>query len=615
MVLNTGWSKWDIHLSKFVGKKLNILEIGSYKGDATSWFLNNLSSNKNSMVYAVDTWEGSPEYFHGNFQEVEDIFDRTIKLTGKSKQLIKMKMYSSKALIELNRNNIVFDIIFIDASHEAIDVLSDAVLSWNILNENGVLIFDDYKWDQLENYHFRPKVAIDAFLDIYKTQLKTLYIGRQVIIEKKMKDEFNKPVPGKYYELMNRLNIYNITNLQCLLDDKPKKLSFKLKFDSKIPFYKKTLGFNKELFELSMNKNKSKTKTAEQNSIYDLHAFVRYMSNKNKVFNLINLDNSLKNKSLITNLISYLDNNLNNAVIENICYVSNNKLLKIKSNEMTFLNISQTPEHKNKLIKFFLESKFNLKKLNYYDLNLASFKSNNNNSNVIFSELKNIKDIKIVCDKISKKIDFFIGSLYLNVFDKKIETKFQEQYFYIDFLNLIYFILNCQNKGGIAIIGTFLLMTEVSIQLLWILKKFYKKITLTLYDTTVINTFSNKIICEGFKGCSKKDIDEIYKIYENINNKNTIFIENIIDISNNELKIYNEFKNKIAKYNIERYNLLKNNQKIINDLIYFNNKEDLSKSKRENMTNKIFTVQLRYLIGWINKYSVFDNININPLIE
>ena len=30
--------------------------------------------NKNTKVYAVDTWEGSPEYFNGNFKKVEEIF-------------------------------------------------------------------------------------------------------------------------------------------------------------------------------------------------------------------------------------------------------------------------------------------------------------------------------------------------------------------------------------------------------------------------------------------------------------------------------------------------------------------------------------------------------------
>ena len=40
--LKTGWKYWDTYLSKYVNKKVNILEIGCYQGEATSWFLNNL---------------------------------------------------------------------------------------------------------------------------------------------------------------------------------------------------------------------------------------------------------------------------------------------------------------------------------------------------------------------------------------------------------------------------------------------------------------------------------------------------------------------------------------------------------------------------------------------
>jgi predicted O-methyltransferase YrrM len=102
-------------------------------------------------------------------------------------------MLSYDALLKLNVKKIMFDVIFIDASHEAIDVLEDAILSWNILNENGIIIFDDYLWDLLDDYHFRPKIAIDSFINIYKTQLNVLYKGYQVIIEKKSKNRFNKP--------------------------------------------------------------------------------------------------------------------------------------------------------------------------------------------------------------------------------------------------------------------------------------------------------------------------------------------------------------------------------------------------------------------------------------
>ena len=102
LTLKTGWKKWDIYLQKFVGKKINCLELGSYKGDATCWMLDNLCSNPYTKVYAVDTWGGSPEYpTEIDFNEIEKEFDDNVEKTGKSKQLVKMKMTTTKALIEL----------------------------------------------------------------------------------------------------------------------------------------------------------------------------------------------------------------------------------------------------------------------------------------------------------------------------------------------------------------------------------------------------------------------------------------------------------------------------------------------------------------------------------
>ena len=62
IILKTGWKHWDMYLSKFVGKKVNCLDIGSYTGDSTCWMLNNLCTNPYSRVFSVDTWKGSPEY-------------------------------------------------------------------------------------------------------------------------------------------------------------------------------------------------------------------------------------------------------------------------------------------------------------------------------------------------------------------------------------------------------------------------------------------------------------------------------------------------------------------------------------------------------------------------
>lgn len=193
-MLNTGWKQWDKYLSNFVDKQVNILEVGSYEGDATSWFLKNICNNKKSKVYAIDTWQGSPEYGNINFNKIEKTFDYKTKNTGRIKQLKKMKMTSFEGLIKLNNKKVLFDIIYIDASHEAKDVLFDGILAWNILKEDGVIIFDDYKWTKLNKNYFRPKIAIDALMNVLTPERDILYIGWQVILKKKFKKNFEKPI-------------------------------------------------------------------------------------------------------------------------------------------------------------------------------------------------------------------------------------------------------------------------------------------------------------------------------------------------------------------------------------------------------------------------------------
>lgn len=229
--LNTGWKHWDIHLAKFVGKKINCLDIGSYKGASTCWMLNNICQNPYSRVYSVDTWEGSPEYDDDvDFKEIEKSFDIVVEATGKQNQNVKMKMTSTKALLKLREYDlIIFDFVFIDASHEAKDVISDAILSWDILNEEGILIFDDYEWKLLNEEYFKPKLAIDSFVSIYKPQLKNLYIGYQYIIEKIRMENLQKPELDDYYKLINEINYYKFNSDEIVFQDEINdEIKFKL---------------------------------------------------------------------------------------------------------------------------------------------------------------------------------------------------------------------------------------------------------------------------------------------------------------------------------------------------------------------------------------------------
>ena len=44
------------------------------------------------------------------------------------------------------------------------DVLSDAVLSWNLLKEGGIMILNNYELDYFEEEYNNPRIAIDSFL-------------------------------------------------------------------------------------------------------------------------------------------------------------------------------------------------------------------------------------------------------------------------------------------------------------------------------------------------------------------------------------------------------------------------------------------------------------------
>jgi hypothetical protein len=59
-------------------------------------------------------------------------------------------------------------LIYIDGSHQAPDVLSDATLSFPLLKVGGTMIFDDYTWRSVPGDPlYGPKLAVDAFLNIY----------------------------------------------------------------------------------------------------------------------------------------------------------------------------------------------------------------------------------------------------------------------------------------------------------------------------------------------------------------------------------------------------------------------------------------------------------------
>ena len=591
MTLNTGWKKWDKFLSKFVGKKINCLDIGSYEGASTCWMLKNLCTHPESKVYSIDTWEGSPEYGNMDFSKIEKKFDENVKKIGKKSQNVKLKMISIDGLIKLKNDKIYFDFIFIDASHEAISVMTDAILSWDILKSEGILIFDDYEWDKLSKDIFKPKIAIDSFVYIFSSQLITLYIGYQYIIEKKKYEDYIKPELEKYYSITNDIDTFKQCNIEYEIDiANNKKLIFDLTMKQKHPEFIETENFKKYLEILKKDNFELNNKyyNIDPNRLllfYKEETLEKSLSKK--IY-----DQILKNKN--NPFIKFYEQyeksgkNIENPIYEIITQLYDLKILKKNNN---ILNFTHSTTHIPDKIRSYINDKFKLN-LQYDEISYENHK------------LYNIDEI--MKNNFIKKYDIIIISLTnLNLILKnKIDY---EKYYTIQlFYSLLFCFLNL-TKNGTMVNISFGFNTNVSIQLLWIIKKYFNKITLTCYNSAKITTTTTKIIASDFNGLSNNELEEFINIAEKIKLFNSTYddeklylIHNFLKIDNNNT-IYNNFYNEIMEYNKIKNNLVMNNNLIWYKIIdYFqNNTNDNEKNK---LKNYIYTKQLKNVLWWINKY-------------
>ncbi|KAF0493320.1 SAM-dependent methyltransferase [Gigaspora margarita] len=175
------WEKYLFHLKN---ENINVLEIGTFEGRSAIWILEELFKNSESKLISIDPFEVD-KFDDSYVGDYEAMFRENVKITGKEKQVEIMKSLSLDALIKLNHESkIKFDFIHIDGSHVACDVLTDAVLAWNLLKDEGIMILDDYEMVQFKEEYNNPKIAIDAFIKCYEPKIDVIHKGYQIIIKK-----------------------------------------------------------------------------------------------------------------------------------------------------------------------------------------------------------------------------------------------------------------------------------------------------------------------------------------------------------------------------------------------------------------------------------------------
>jgi predicted O-methyltransferase YrrM len=183
---------WEQVLKSFAGRpNLQFLEIGSFEGQSACWLFENVLTHPASRLTCIDLFD-SVERKLSLFATHTDSFGMSyyqrflhnINVAQAKDRVHIIADSSAHALRSLPLNS--YDFIYIDGSHLAKDVIRDTILAWDLLKCDGILIFDDYKWQSPYDPSplGSPAIAIDSFLQIFEGEYRKLHHDYQVICQK-----------------------------------------------------------------------------------------------------------------------------------------------------------------------------------------------------------------------------------------------------------------------------------------------------------------------------------------------------------------------------------------------------------------------------------------------
>lgn len=178
---------WSVLFERFKPQK--ILEIGSFEGRSACFTIEEATKHADVELHCMDSFAGSYEHQHEglDLSHLEARFESNTKVSlgriaGQGKcRLLKHRTLSLPGLARLVTEGFsgYFDMIYVDANHLAHDVLNDLVLSFELLKTGGLMVADDYLWNErnrgtvLHNVS-HPKPAVDAFVNINNFRIQIL---------------------------------------------------------------------------------------------------------------------------------------------------------------------------------------------------------------------------------------------------------------------------------------------------------------------------------------------------------------------------------------------------------------------------------------------------------
>jgi predicted O-methyltransferase YrrM len=171
---------WERVLVPLAGRPVHALEIGVFEGRSTVWLLEHVLTHPEATLTWVDTFAGGADHTGMDLGGLEQRFRANTERFGA--KLSGHVGLSQDVLRGMTGER--FDLIYVDGSHEAPDVLADAVLAWPLLRPGGLMGFDDYEWRAFPQPERCPALAIDAFLSVMRGHFEEVHRGYQLWVKK-----------------------------------------------------------------------------------------------------------------------------------------------------------------------------------------------------------------------------------------------------------------------------------------------------------------------------------------------------------------------------------------------------------------------------------------------
>jgi len=586
------------------------------------------------------------------------------RLTNDSDDGEKTSINIITKLIELENHETKFDIIYFNTDFPIYNIIFIMDELFKLLKFNGIFISNN-----LHFYDYSIKINIDTFIQIKMNEISMLSIDSLIIFKKKYITNFSAK-EKEIYNLISKistdypsLDISKNKKNPILLDIKYDKISNEklVKKKSLFNVYNKLHKEYKKLYHKSIL-NRIKLKTLDNQVFSRNRPLIReqfniffkkfYEKSIDPIrfyhfykFMELNLKYSkIKRDYLKYELLSqiHLPNKKNITYLHTIhCFPVHGKFKKNIYPYITlddYKDYSKTEKKQNEFRKIIKQPGF-FKKLDldtYYTIikDIRGLNSFEQISHMIPDEYTN-KNEEYNLSKPSKRIAFNLKTTNnLNYVKQKMdkykiqsfdviklefgpETMLKDKnypktdYYNHLLFNNIVFVLNYQTLGGSCILNVPGVFSEIMIDLLQIIRNYFKKTSLKYHRYTMEDKIdiSYSIICEDFNGIHKNELDEFNNVMNQLYEKNSGLGKTKPIISNflnkksylkNEKK---ELKNKIINFN---ETILEN--AILKYKYYFTLYDYFYKNKEDS--NMIY-LKKNLLSKQINDYIILlNNLNI-----